>query len=163
LIRHNAVRDRLFLYLKKAGFPASREDRYLLAGVDGNGLKPADILVPAWWYNKDYCVDVSVVCPFTNIGSILPSDRSALLKSRKYLAKCNEAGLGFIPFIMESLGGFGLEAERMILRIAKATAHVDGLTVNQALRRMRTGLQFLAQRHLALGLLSRRVLSGGDA
>ncbi|CAM8889842.1 unnamed protein product [Rhodiola kirilowii] len=153
--RHNAVRDALFTFFREANLGPRLE----VAGLLEGGEKPADILVPAWDDGKDLCVDVSIVSPFVGEGAEMESGEAARrAEERKisiYGAGCSANGLIFEPFIMESLGGFGGRADRLIRTVAARWAEAKGLEPPAALSILRQKLSFVSQKALGDGFLLR--------
>ena len=127
---HNGVVAVLLEHCRLAGWTVTTEERWLL----NNNQKPADILVYLL-AGIDTAIDVIVGSPW-NIASTTPGFKQEHLfahlesiKRNEYLPKCTARGLGFIPFAVGSLGGFGPAAMKFINAIARAQAGAKPSTI----------------------------------
>ena len=121
-VRHNAVRDLLFLKAAEAQLGPQKEPQNLIP--QHGELRPADVFIPNFRYGRDMCIDVSIVSPFLHIeqASVTPgfnANFKASQKNSKYRNICQENGLDFVPFVMESIGGFHPDSIQVINRLAR--------------------------------------------
>ena len=99
---HNAIRDLLHAQ--------ALHNELAMFGRDND--RPADVFIPNFLHGKDTCIDVSIVCSFTDIAKAALTaghniTRAEEVKRDKYEAGLDRLQLAFIPFVMESMGGFG--------------------------------------------------------
>jgi len=148
--RHNVLRDALAGELRKAGFTVTIEeqvphteppDRPPVPNPQPSlrSLRPADILVSSFRAGKPMAIDTTVVHPLrissdasahgVSVGSSACQAESR--KVDKYLSACNHAGWLFMPFGVESTGGWGSKARRLIQVIASAQASRSGTPVGE--------------------------------
>ena len=158
-VRHNAVRDLLFLKAAEAQLGPQKEPQNLIA--QHGELRPADVFIPNFRYGRDMCIDVSIVSPFLHIeqASATPgfnANFKASQKISKYQKICQENGLDFVPFVMESIGGFHPDSIQVINRLARKIYSKNPLvSISENSFRIRSSLQFAAQKAMGLGFLSR--------
>ena len=136
--RHGAVQTALFNALLEAGQGCTREERI---PIDGETIRPADLLVANWAGGRDVAVDITVChgWQLSERPSLVNRDdphrqmlsrerwRSFLRrkeenKNTKYKEKCESVNWGFTPMAFGTWGGQGPEAAKMIARIAKRAA-----------------------------------------
>ena len=124
--RHNAVRDYLAAQCRTAQLSPRTE-------VGDNNLRPGDVFLPRWAGIRPAAIDVSVVNPL-KAGSVAKSAKeqgataikAAEEKHRKYASYLAANNVSFIPFIMETYGGLGIEAIGFIKRLATRVARRRG-------------------------------------
>jgi hypothetical protein len=158
--RHNLVRDALFVLLKKANFAARTEVLRLFPGDPGK--RPADVLVDYWTGSRSVCLDVAISNPLSLSAIKYAAKRpgyaahhTASKKQSKYAAACRVNNLAFVPFVLETFGGFGPSAVAVVKRIAAALSDASDMTLAVATHRVATRLSFVCQRGLARTLASR--------
>ena len=158
-VRHNAVRDLLFQKAAEAQLGPQKEPQNLIP--QHGELRPADVFIPNFRYGRDVCIDVSIVSPFLHIeqASATPgfnANFKASQKISKYRNMCQENGLDFVPFVMESIGGFHPDSIQVINRLARKIYSKNPLvSIAENNFRIRSSLQFAAQKAMGLGFLSR--------
>jgi hypothetical protein len=131
--RHNKVRNLLSTSLQKAGFATHLEPLRLLPNLGSGDERPADVLVENFLENGvDLCIDVSIGNPcalsYLSHSSVTKGYVAALLEGAKnahYAAECAKENLGFLPFVMETFGGFGSCAAKLIKRIGRALQNAE--------------------------------------
>ena len=157
--RHDKVCETLKDICAQAHIVCTREDSDLLA--DGSRARPGDLVLYNWEYGQDACVDVSIVSPLTDPHATIVDPLSAVnkmanVKIQKYHNRCAAANKRFIPFIMDTFGGFHPTALDLINRIALPLAVSLRCTASYARYLIRSRLQLAAQKMLAEGLEHRR-------
>jgi hypothetical protein len=120
--RHNAVRDCVAYQANKANRIAKTEERDLLN--DGSARKPADVSIENWVYNRKIAIDIAVVSGTKQEGIKKKEEE----KRAKYLLRCNQEGLEFKPFVLDSFGRMGDDARMIIQRLSYNYA--DGLKIS---------------------------------
>jgi hypothetical protein len=145
-LRHNAIRDVTFDFAVNAGVRAEKEKAGLLPprpGTDDlasqmptSGRRPADIWLPTWPDGKPAAVDFAVSSGLrADLLSAAAHDASSVCVQyedvkRKYLDtanSCHNAGLAFVPFVVEAHGGgLGPAARKVCGHLVKAAAARDG-------------------------------------
>ena len=127
------------------------------------GEKPADILINHYGSGgRHACIDVTVADSLEDFSTRAVPWRPELClirkendKKRKYLLKCAERGLVFIPFVCGSLGGFGDDALTVIKRVGKAFGSACGLSPSIGVDILRKRLSFVIQKAQATAILRR--------
>jgi hypothetical protein len=87
--------------------------------IDNSKSRPADILIP-WSSNRWAAVDVTITCPLqpnfirktADTGGVA-AEAAECAKVKKHEQACETNGLAFIPFALETTGGYGKQAENM--------------------------------------------------
>lgn len=109
IIRHNQFRNILHKWIKLAHFNPILEKQHLFHDAS----RPADIFIPLFSINKPACVDIAITNPRAeyNLCDIHNSNIPVLvkyeqIKRKKYQLRAEEQGYLFIPFILNSFGGF---------------------------------------------------------
>ena len=149
--RHNLLRDTLVVELRKAGFsvtteeviPSSRQQPSL------EQVRPVDILVSSFIGGKPLAIDTTVVHPLRTSVSISArgltpganANKAESLKCDKYSALCQQAGWLFMPFGVETTGGWGNKARRLLQVIAGAQANRSGVPVSESYRAVASSLR----------------------
>ena len=154
---HNDIRDALAAECQRANLMPSKEPKWLLEEVKGTRDRPADVFLPNYRLSSGLCIDVSVVSSFTNLCEAanevgLNAKRAENLKKNKYERFCQERGLLFKPFVLESLGGFGDDSKEVIDRIAMSLKDLDSVSQSVAAKRLRARLSFIWHRNLGASL-----------
>ena len=111
IARHNLLRDAVFHSAATAHLAPLREEKALLPQTD---LRPADVLVPHWGPGgRDLAIDVSVVNPLRlDLAARSANEAGHGLKTaynlkwRKYGEACDEEGISFCPFIIDTFGAW---------------------------------------------------------
>jgi len=148
--RHNALRDALAGELRKAGSTVTVEEQVPHTEPPDRppgpnpqpslrSLRPADLLVSSFRAGKPLAIDTTVVHPLrissdasvrgASVGSFASQAESR--KVEKYSAACQHAGLLFMPFGVESTGGWGPKARRLIQIISSAQASRSGTPMGE--------------------------------
>ena len=118
--RHDEIVDRLVDAIHRAGGQAWAEPRQDF----WQDRRRTDIF--AVMGPKSYHIDVRVTHPtavsYVTLacqGSLLAAEEAAQEKKRRYAAMAHAEGASFVPFIVETFGGFGKDARAFIAELAK--------------------------------------------
>ena len=123
--RHNAVRDRLARAASDGQFSVSVEKKDVLD--DGTQSKPADIFITFWRDGKAVAIDVTGASSIDFAEDVTePLNKAANRKNDKFLRRCSESGVLFMPFVFGSLGNFDHNAVQIMTRIGVAQSRVRG-------------------------------------
>ena len=121
-----------------AGLGPVKEARFLIPGEDS---RPADVLIPQWAAGLDAAIDVTVVNPLqqaTVAGAATTAGYATTFayqrKVRNAGEACRRQGITLLPVVVESLGGWGEEAVRVVRRLAGALARHTGQEEKDVLR-----------------------------
>ena len=129
---------------KAAGKSTVREHRHLLPNTQE---RPGDVSIANWRHDQTAALDYTVVSPFT--ASVLTraavergytAKQAEQTKDHKYLHRCKQQGLLFIPCAVETCGGWGKQARKAFYRLSYMMAGQSGRTVQEEMR-------WLYQRH----------------
>ncbi len=151
--RHNSVAGTLLSLAQQAALAPRFEPPNL---IRNSSERPADVLIPVWTGGRPLAIDVSVTCPVAEsyvlkasqvIGSAA-AERAAL-KRVKYTQICEENGLNFSPFVLESFGGFGPDAVHLLSKISSAIATRGYLSPGEAKIRSMNKIAHTIQKMIA--------------
>ena len=128
--RHNAVRDVVHALAAEAGVAPQLE----VLGLVRGSARPADVLLPGWdSMGRAVAVDVTVVNPVQIKYIQRAAHESGIaLEGAKQHKKDNveegleSVGITFLPFVMESFGGWDQEAVQLVKRLANQKARNQG-------------------------------------
>ena len=122
--RHNNIRDVLFSAAQSAALGPRKEAPGI---IPNSSARPADILLPNWSRGRQAALDVSVISPLQQLtlseAAVTPGHALQVCVRRKLTANlpaCRAAGVGFVPVVVEVLGGWSPEASSTIRRIGDA-------------------------------------------
>ena len=143
--RHDLIRNVLARFCRDALLCPTVEENGLL--VEDAGNCPADIFIPDF-NGRGVCIDVSVVSSHINRNQsgLQPgynAHQAEIAKCQKYLPCCSNNGFRFVPFIIESLGGFGPQALAFMDQLAIMVADRKGMTVPECSRHLRQKINFV--------------------
>lgn len=137
-LRHNAVRNFVFQFARAAGLHPELERVGLLPDEPGRGQaqrRPADVFLPAWSSGSPAALDFAVVSPQRQ-ESIDRAAQTPLTAASDYTetkrvhlhtaAACREAGIDFVPMVVESSGAWASEASAVLWQLAAASAARSG-------------------------------------
>ena len=138
--RHDAVKDVLFSAAQSAALAPTREAPSL---ISGSCSRPADIFLPTWKRGMPAALDVHVISPL----QLQTKDKAAIIQGhalkvgeqRKMAAhgeECKEAGINFIPIVVETLGGWSSEAIQTIADIGRLQGQCLGITPGDSIRHL---------------------------
>jgi hypothetical protein len=129
--RHDSVRDTLAGIFRQAGYTTTIEESDVLR--DGSGRRPADVYVKNYDLDKHCCIDVAVVS-----GTVAGGIRGKEVDKRRLnLLDCENAGVRFLPFVLNSFGMMGQAAHRVLNGLAYRYAERHLISVAQAKGRIR--------------------------
>lgn len=151
--RHDSIRDALYEEIKRAGMAADREPLHLVR-EDG---RRSDILIYDY-RGQNTCLDITVVSSFRGNECFLPGANVRAAEKRKqdkYMTDLGKEGYHFVPFAMETIGGFGDMALEVMRVLGRNTRDLTQQTAAKATARIRNRLQFKWQRALGIALLAR--------
>ena len=159
-IRHNALREEIFLACRVACLCPGRETPFLLSD---SLERPADVFLPCFSLGQPACLDCAVTHPQqpiyvkdASLGKCAAANRyQCEVKEKMYAEKCKENDLGFYPMVVEVFGGWGSTAVTVFRHIAKMCASQNGESEGAAKSRLMQRLSFSLQRCNARTLLAR--------
>jgi hypothetical protein len=163
--RHETVLKALHSLALAAGFnPKMNASVRCLGEVVRNGvqlLKPADLLIEGDEFPKT-CVDVTIVSPLSSakintsdgikIGSLVL--RAAKEKQAKYLNRCEESQMGFLPFALDVCGISDPTVPYLLHRFASKIAIRQGWKFGHALCNCLRKISFALQAGIVKQLAS---------
>jgi hypothetical protein len=130
IARHDRVRDVLADLCRQSGYTTRIEEKELLPDSE---RRPADVFVLNWSLGKSLCIDVAVICGRDKKGI----ENKEKDKRRLNLVDCENVGLGFAPFVLDSYGRMGLAAHRLLNKLSFAYAETLEIEVSVAKGRLR--------------------------
>ena len=120
--RHNRIRNYLYRKMKEAGYACELEKKKL---DSKDGKRPADIYVHSLINNKPTAIDVSVtssvqkkIVRMKTKNIYEAADRQVQTKLNKYEDMVLRNTIKFIPFVIETFGGFCEQARNLLRRLA---------------------------------------------
>ena len=153
--RHDAVRNALEREARHVHIPVIPEPINLFHSdpAGQNNQRPADLFFAHLLGPRPTCVDVSIVSPFQHLAqsSSTPgfnAERQAAAKKTKYMDLCHQHNMDFLPFVMESIGGFSQDCYIVLKLIGRRQAEVDGVPVSKAIGRLKQRISFVWQKWL---------------
>ena len=159
IARHNMLRDVIFEAASSADLGPTKEERHLLPGTSA---RPGDVMIRRWANGKDAAIDVTVTGPLaaSNVSAAAAEPGAALAKAcqrklRETADACRQEGLVFLPFAMETLGGFHAGAATQVRQIAAALARSKGLHEGEVTSQLFGRMSLSLMRGNALMLSSR--------
>jgi hypothetical protein len=130
--RHNALRDVVWKFAQKSGLTAIREKAGILGDAPGDKRRPADVLLRNFSLAKDYCLDLAVTSPyqqkFINQAATSPGHAAReyfKLKEANYKQKVSDAGLVYVPMVVESFGRWHTDSFFVLEKIADMRSKHD--------------------------------------
>ena len=159
IARHNMLRDVLFEAASSADLGPTKEERHLLPG---SIARPGDLTIRRWSNGKDGAIDVTVTgplspsnvaCAAAEAGASL--EKACKRKTRDTAAACRLQGIVFIPFAMETLGGYHAEAITQVKQLAAALARSKGSEEGEVTSQLFGRLSLTLMRANALMLSTR--------
>ena len=130
ITRHNAICDVLFSAAQSAALAPTREAPGL---VPGSQSRPADILLPIWSRGHSAALDIHVISHLqrqtVQEAATTPGHALQVSIQRKlaaHLSACRAAGVEFVPFVAEALGGLAAVTITTIRAIGKCNLPEDG-------------------------------------
>ena len=148
--RHNHLRDIIHETAAAAALSPSKEDRFLIPGEE---VRPADVLLPYWENGQDTAIDVTVISSLqqATVASAAVTPGHALnfayaKKMDKAGDSCRAQGIGFVPFVVEALGGFHSAAVRQVRKLGAALARHNGQPEEEASRHLFQRLSITIQK-----------------
>ena len=153
------LRDVIFEAAAAADLGPTKEERHLLPGTTA---RPGDVMIRRWANGKDAAIDVTVTSPLASsyvvdaaakAGSTL--EKACQRKLRETAEACRQEGLVFLPFAVETLGGFHAGAVTQVKKIASALARKNGQEENVVTSQLFGKISLNLMRGNALMLSSR--------
>ena len=143
------------------GLGPTKEAHFLIPGEDS---RPADIFIPQWASGLDAAIDVTVVNPRqdrTKVGAATTADHATTFAYQGKVRGVEEAyrrqGITLMPVVVESLGGLGEEAVRVVRRLGGALVRHTGQEEKEVMGRQWGRLAICLQRGNA-AILANHVL-----
>ena len=144
IAKHDHLRNALSSSCVQACLGPSREDRAL---IPGSNIKTADLLIPNWTGGKDTALDVTVVNSSQISLVAISAETPGFALTHRYNEKfskhgdaCTNAGLAFIPILVETLGGWHDASVHQIKKIGSAlarhTRQEDSITISHLFQRL---------------------------
>ena len=146
--RHNILRDVIFTTCRTAALSPRKEVPSL---IPGSAARPADVFLPVWSQGKPAAIDVSVI---SSLQCLTVSEASCeqgyalsygeRRKRRVHDHECQEAGISFVPLLVETLGGWSDLALSFIRQVAELQAILLGqqpaLSISHPFQRLSVSL-----------------------
>ena len=120
-----------------------------------DGRRP-DLLIHEYQSGLSACIHVTIVSSFTGNDCSRPginAEAAEARKEAKYRALTTD-GMMFVPFAMESVGGFGEKSIKLMETLGRNIQDVTDLPMRKAVAGIRNRLQFKWQRALGTALVS---------
>ena len=159
IARHNMLRDVIYETAASADLGPAKEERHLLPGTSA---RPGDVMIRRWSDGKDAAIDVTVTSPLakSNVAGAAAKagaslDKACLRKKRETEDACRQEGLVFLPFALETLGGFHSGALAQVKLLGSALARSKGLDENEVTSQFFGRLSLCLMRGNAIMLSSR--------
>ena len=127
--------------------------------LPGTIARPGDVTIRRWSNGRDAAIDVTVTSPLaaSNVeGAVEPGaslNKAVQRKLRDTEEACRQEGLEFLPFAVETLGGFHAGAVVQVKQIAAARS--KGSEESEAISQLFGKLSLTLQRCNAMMLASR--------
>jgi hypothetical protein len=116
--RHNRLKNSLQHTLKEASYSPQMETAHL---IPGSLIRPGDVYEPGGDEGMAGSYDVTVVSPLVELSlsssarSIgFAADTAELRKAVHYANNCASQGIYFIPLAQETLGGWSIQAGKIL-------------------------------------------------
>ncbi len=182
--RHHRVRDALADIAAAAGHAPTTEPIGLLpprpdvaGGAEDGGCsavvrdasgslrRPADVYFPLWWGGKPAALDVALTSALlpSSVAQAATDANTPLLKYDAYkrqhlrtFADCRDAGIAFVPFVMEAEGGFGDAALAILSKLAADAATTTGTVQSVKAAHNKQRISVCVARQNAVALARRR-------
>ena len=154
------LRDVIFEAAASADLGPSKEEKNLLPGTIA---RPGDVTIRRWCNGKDGAIDVTVTGPLSSsnvVGAAAKAgaslEKACQRKVRDTAEACRQEGIVFLPFAIETLGGFHPGAIAQVKQLAAALARCKGLEEGEvtsqlfgrlSLTLMRSNATMLSSRH----------------
>ena len=120
-MRHNAIRDALFVAAQSGALAPPREASGVVADSHS---RPADIFLPIWHCGRPAALDIHVISPLQELtlygAASTPGHALNVGVQRKLAADCCAAGMDFVPNVVETLGGLSEDTIATVWAIGKA-------------------------------------------
>ena len=159
---HNELRDAVFVKCMAVGVQCHREQAELLP--DDPRRRPGDIYIPQWPGGQCIAMDFAVTSPL-QIALVQAAAESPLAAARAYeerkfadrrtSQRCLDHGVRLVPMVVESMGGWGPEAQKAFKVIARALSSSTGLPHGLAVAQMYESLSVKLMRAVARSTLAR--------
>ena len=149
----------LFEAAASADLGPTKEERHLLPGTIA---RPGDVTIRRWINGKDGAIDVTVTGPLSpsNVAGAAAEAGSSLTKAckrkvRETAEACRQEGIVFLPFAVETLGGFHSGATAQVKQLAAALARCKGSEEGEVTSQLFGRLSLTLMRANALMLSTR--------
>ena len=159
---HNELRDAVFVKCMAAGIQGHREQAELLP--DDPRRRLGDIYIPQWPGGQGIAMDFAVTSPL-QIALVQAAAENPLAAERAYeerkfadrrtSQRCLDHGVRLVPMVVESMGGWGPEAQKAFKVIARALISSTWLPHGLAVAQMYESLSVKLMRAVARSTLAR--------
>ncbi len=120
--RHNRIRNYLYRKMKEAGYCCQLEKTKL---DSKDGKRPADIYVESLIDNRPTAIDVSITSSVQKLiiskakkNIYEAADKQVKAKLKKYEDMIAKNEIRYVPFVLETFGGFPRPARDLLRRLA---------------------------------------------
>jgi len=147
--RHDAMKLTVAKIAREAGYSTETEPVNLLE--DGTQDRPADVLIRMFNGMKDVAIDVNVTGTMREVGHpAIKLNSVAQTKRTKYTDRCNAVNIDFVPFIVDSIGGFHPDAVEVVKKLGNVWSANKNCT--PAVGRSRVAQQISFQMKRVMGV-----------
>ena len=144
ILRHNGIRDIIYNYCKRAGFDCEKEKMVLPQSSE----RPADIYIDLYKHGNPAVLDVAVTSPLQDkyIREASMDQYYAINDYTKY--KVNKwngyqvANMNYIPFIVDIIGGIGIEGRNLLYELQNAIKAQPGNKYLNVVQEITTKIAF---------------------
>ena len=147
--RHDRIRDNIYREAQHASLNPTKEMPGL---VPNSQSRPADVYVANWIDGRKLALDVSVVSPTQDAIIHHAADTAAAAiemrkssKMRAHFDNCRAQGITFQPLVVETFGGWDLDAVKILKDIARLDARRwgknDAIAIKHFFQRLAVALQ----------------------
>ena len=147
--RHDRIRDRIFQEAQSASLNPTKEMPGL---IPRSQSRPADVYVENWIDGGKVAFDISVVSPTQNAIILRAAETPAAAiemrkssKIRDHFSDCRAQGIAFKPLVVESFGGWDVDAVKLLKKLGRHSARRwgknDALEIKYFFQRLSIALQ----------------------
>ena len=156
IARHNHLRDAIYATAASAHLAPTKEDKALLPNTEN---RPADVMIPHFIGGLHAGLDISVINSLqtltVNRAATEPGYALTLRHQQKYGDACLAEGIRFCPMIVEALGGWHVEAVKILKKLGVALARATGGDEGEVVKQLFGRLSILLQKDNSILILNR--------
>ena len=159
---HNSLRDAVYVKCLLAGLSPERERQVLLP--DDPRRRPGDIYFAEWPGGQGIAMDFAVTSPL-GLNVIHAASQTELAAATAYEAtkfadrdtgqRCRDHGVRLVPMVAESLGGWGIEAQKAFKVIGRSLSATTGTPHGTVVAQLYEKLSVMIMRAAARSSLAR--------